>query len=250
MPTPNPTTTNPTRGPVEIPDPRQPLISMSKPPKPSRSVPPPRLAPDEAIDGSVEIADARAVPPAPASESTALDVPADYGAIVSAAQQVILSQRTPPSEVRTRQGKGRSFRYVDHAYVTKTLNLAFGWAWDFELIETELISWDGKPFEVRCIGRLTVHANGATIIKTQCGSQAIEMLRDGSAPVTIGDAYKGAASDALKKCASLLGIALDLYDSDAPVSRRDQLLSRIAALLDDANEDRLIAVGKFIQAQR
>src|SRR5262249_39960270 len=29
--------------------------------------------------------------------------------------------------------------------------------------------------------------------------------------------YKGAASDALKKCASLLGIALDLYDSDSEI---------------------------------
>lgn len=173
----------------------------------------------------------------------------DISAIVSAAQQTILSQRTPQSEIRLRKGKGgRQFRYVDHAYVTRLLNNAFGWAWDFEILETELLTWNDKPFEVRCIGRLTVNANGARIVKTQCGSQAIEFMSDGSGtPVTIGDAYKGAASDAIKKCASLLGIALDLYDSDSPTTRKDQLIQRITALLDNADEERLIEIGKFIQ---
>jgi len=171
----------------------------------------------------------------------------DISAIVSAAQQTILSQTTPHSEIRLREGKGgRMLRYVDHAYVTKMLNLAFGWAWDFEITETELLTWDGKPFEVRCIGRLTVNANGAQIVKMQSGSQAIEFLRDGSRPVTIGDAYKGAASDALKKCASLLGIALDLYDSDAPATKRDAMLSKIGALLDKASDDKLIEVGQML----
>lgn len=174
----------------------------------------------------------------------------EIAAIVTSAQQTILSQRTPESEVRWREGKGgRRLRYVDHAYVTRILNNAFGWAWDFEILETELLSWDGKPFEVRCIGRLTVHANGVTIVKTQCGSQAIEFMRDGSKPVTIGDAYKGAASDAIKKCSSLLGIALDLYDSDAPTDRRSQMISRIAALLDRADEDKLIEVGKMLSGK-
>lgn len=170
-------------------------------------------------------------------------------AIVTSAQQTVLSQRTPTDQVRLRPGKGgKQLRYVDHAYVTRLLNNAFGWAWDFEILETELISWDNIPFEVRCIGRLTVHANGATIIKTQCGSQAIEFLRDGSKPVTIGDAYKGAGSDALKKCASLLGIALDMYDSDAPTNptKRDLMIQKIHALLGNASDDKLIEVGKML----
>lgn len=176
---------------------------------------------------------------------------AELSAIVSAAQQTILSQRTPPSEVRLRQGKGgRMLRYVDHAYVTRLLNNAFGWAWDFEILETELLSWDGKPFEVRCIGRLTVNANGAQIVKTQCGSQAIEFMKDGSKPVTIGDAYKGSASDALKKCASLLGIALDLYDSDSPATKREAMIQKIAALCDNASEDMLVEVGMMLSGKK
>lgn len=178
------------------------------------------------------------------------NAPADLAMVVSEAQQTILSQKTPPSEIRRRQGKGgMMLRYVDHAYVTRLLNNAFGWAWDFEILETELLSWDGKPFEVRCIGRLTVNANGAQIVKTQCGSQAIEFLRDGSKPVTIGDAYKGAASDAIKKCASLLGIALDLYDSDAPVTKREAMIQKIAALCDNATDETLIEVGMLLSGQ-
>lgn len=173
----------------------------------------------------------------------------NIAAIVTSAQQTVLSQQTPAAQVRWRQGKGgRQLRYVDHAYVTRLLNNAFGWAWDFEILETELIHWGELPFEVRCVGRLTVHANGATIIKTQCGSQAIEFLKDGSKPVTIGDAYKGAGSDALKKCASLLGIALDMYDSDAPTNptKRDLMIQKIHALLDRATDDKLIEIGKLL----
>ena len=78
----------------------------------------------------------------------------------------------------------------------------------------ELIMNGDKPFEVKVRGTLTVRMDGRAITKTQYGCQPIEMKRDGTAPVSIGDAYKGAATDAMKKCASLLGIALDLYDSD------------------------------------
>lgn len=145
-------------------------------------------------------------------------------AAITEAQQIIISQRTPREDVRYRQGKGgKELAYVDHAYVTRLLNEAFGWNWDFEVDNEEIlyVGEQRRPFEVRCRGKLTVrNANGNAIVKMQFGSQPIEMLRDGSAPVSLGDAFKGSASDALKKCASLLGIALDLYDSDSDVNQR------------------------------
>ena len=39
--------------------------------------------------------------------------------------------------------------------------------------------------------------------------------------MSIADDYKAAASDALKKCASLLGIGLDLYGRDRPYETED-----------------------------
>jgi hypothetical protein len=127
----------------------------------------------------------------------------------------IATQATPKAEIRVRDGRGgQKLKYTDGAYVIRTLNQAFGWDWDFVADSEELLMNGDKPFEVKVRGTLTVRLNGQAVTKTQYGCQPIEMMRDGSKPVSIGDAYKGAATDAMKKCASLLGIALDLYDSD------------------------------------
>ena len=60
---------------------------------------------------------------------------------------------------------------------------------------------------------------GQTIVKTQFGGADIKRHASGASsgrPLSIADDYKAAASDALKKCASLLGIGLDLYGRDRP----------------------------------
>lgn len=157
------------------------------------------------------------------NEATALQK-TTAGAITTPAQQEqieaiarVLQQQTPKEAIRWRQGKGgRQLAYTDHVYVTRTLNNAFGWRWSFE-VDNELIQYvNDLPFEATCRGKLTVWLPGVDIpiVKMQMGCQPIEMQKDGTKPVSIGDAMKGSASDALKKCASLLGIALDLYDSD------------------------------------
>jgi len=142
---------------------------------------------------------------------------------ISEAQEIILSQTTPLEHVRFRKGRGgRQFPYTDTAFVIRTLNQAFGWDWDFEADHEEIlyIYPDGiqRPYEVRCRGKLTVRNDGRAITKMQFGSQPLEFLQNTDTPISLGDAFKGAASDALKKCASLLGIALDLYDSDSPIN--------------------------------
>lgn len=131
----------------------------------------------------------------------------------------ILLQRTPDKEIRERKGRGGMvFKYTDGAYVIRTLNEALGHNWDFEADNEEVINWQGVPFEVRCRGKLTLRLSGQAVTKVQYGSQLIEFVKDRSgqiiAPVSIGDCFKGAATDAMKKCASLFGLALDLYDSD------------------------------------
>jgi hypothetical protein len=138
---------------------------------------------------------------------------------ITEAQFAILTQATQAGEIRYRTGKGgRQFPYTDSAYVIRTLNLAFGWNWDFEADNEEIFYANGLPFEAKVRGRLTVRNGGTVIIKTQFGCQPIEYLRDSDTPVSMGDALKGAGSDALKKCASLLGVALDLYDSDSDIN--------------------------------
>ena len=142
---------------------------------------------------------------------------APQGRQIDALRQ-IAEQATPRAEIRWRQGRGgKQLPYTDTAYVIRTLNNAFGFNWDFETDQGELLCKGDVPFEVKVRGKLTVRLGGESVTKMQYGCQPIEFLRDGSAPVSLGDCYKGAASDALKKCASLLGVALDLYDSDSEI---------------------------------
>ncbi len=135
---------------------------------------------------------------------------------LSEAQVDFLMQRTPKREIKMRQGRGgMQFSYVEHGYVTERLNLVFGFNWDFEIVDKQILE-----DEVIVEARLTVRTpGGQTIVKTQFGGADIKRHASGARsgrPLSIADDYKAAASDSLKKCASLLGIGLDLYGRDRP----------------------------------
>jgi recombination DNA repair RAD52 pathway protein len=124
----------------------------------------------------------------------------------------VLTQRTPKEAVRYRQGPGgKTLAYVEGAWVIRQLNLAFGWDWDFEVKDRQVIPGpDGKPAEVVVLGRLTCRLpDGRVVVKEDFGSEAFK------AGVQAGDVFKSAATDALKRCARALGIALDLYERQA-----------------------------------
>lgn len=128
----------------------------------------------------------------------------------------ILTQETPREVVKTRKGKGgKRFSYVEHAWVTSQLNTAFNWGWSWEIVEWQLLPTPTEPSEVFALGRLTVHTSNGDIVKMQFGTQAIKRDKQNNI-LSIGDDLKAASSDGLKKAASLLGLALDLYKSDAP----------------------------------
>lgn len=148
---------------------------------------------------------------------------------LSEAQVDFLLQRTPKHEIKTRQGRGGlQFSYVEHGYVTERLNLVFGFNWDFEVMDKQILD-DEAIVEAR----LTVRTpGGQTIVKTQFGGAEIKRHSSGARsgkPLSIADDYKAAASDALKKCASLLGIGLDLYGRDRPYDMDDAVTPEIQA---------------------
>src|SRR5881394_2683456 len=147
---------------------------------------------------------------------------------LSEAQVDFLLQRTPKNEIKTRQGRGGlQFSYVEHGYVTERLNLVFGFNWDFEVTDKQILE-----DEVIVEAKLTVRTpGGQTIVKTQFGGAEIKRHATGQRagrPLSIADDYKAAASDALKKCASLLGIGLDLYGRDRPDDSAAQEVPRAA----------------------
>lgn len=113
-----------------------------------------------------------------------------------------------PEEIRSREGShGETLDYVPGFVVIRRLNDSLGGDWSFEVVDHQI-----HEDEVAVLGRLAV--NG--IAKMQFGTNRITRGREDGLPVSMGDDLKGAATDALKKCATLLGVGLHLYDDGAP----------------------------------
>jgi len=126
------------------------------------------------------------------------------------AQLAFLTQKTPAAFVKTRPGPGgKPLSYVEIGYVVNLLNQAFGWDWDFQILDQQI---GRKQVWVR--GELSVRIKDKMIIKSQFGGADIKFNRETGQTVSIADDLKAAASDCLKKCASLLGVAGDIYWPD------------------------------------
>lgn len=128
---------------------------------------------------------------------------------VNEKQTLQIMNQTPPKYIYKRKGRGgKVFDYVTGSYVEKVLNYVFGWNWDFEITNH---GREGNQVWVQ--GRLTVKGSkvGQQITKMQFGRADIKFLKGSRDMVDYGNDLKAASTDALKKCASLLGIASDIY---------------------------------------
>jgi hypothetical protein len=70
-------------------------------------------------------------------------------------------------------------------------------------------SFEIQDDEVIVLGKLSADE----ITKMQFGSSTISHRKDGSI-ISVGEAVKAGATDCLKKCATLMGVALHLYSND------------------------------------
>lgn len=135
----------------------------------------------------------------------------------------LLEEPFPPAQIRHRPGRhGESLAYVSGADVVHRLNAALQGAWSFTIVQHEVLD-----DEVVVLGRLS--AGGIT--KEAFGSSAITRSRDHDSVVSLGDDFKSAATDALKKAATLLGVALHLYTegSTPPGSASDNSRAKVLA---------------------
>ena len=127
---------------------------------------------------------------------------------LNANQLALLLKKTPKQYVHTRPAKGGgTWDYVSGGYVRKVLNLMFGWDWDFEVVSEQVV---GKQVIVK--GKLTCRVNGRQIVKMQSGCKEVICRSGTETPLNLGNDFKAAATDALKKCAAELGIAADIYN--------------------------------------
>lgn len=113
----------------------------------------------------------------------------------------VLEQPFPPERVRRRSTPdGATLSYVSAADVIERLNEAFEADWSFTVVEHRV---DGD--EVLVTGCL----RAGDVEKQDFGGARINGC-------TRADALKAATSDALRRCARMLGVGLDLWRGDTP----------------------------------
>jgi hypothetical protein len=125
----------------------------------------------------------------------------------------ILETPFTPEMIKQREGiHGQMLDYIEGWAVIERLNQAFEADWTFEIEKHEILE-----NEALVLGKLS--AGGVT--KTQFGSSVITRDEQTGKPLSIGDDLKAAATDAVKKCASLLGVGLHLYNGNGRTARRE-----------------------------
>lgn len=127
-----------------------------------------------------------------------------------------LAEPFPKEMLRTNEAK-RGLVYVPVSEVIARLNRVLGWdGWSYEVIrlweagqqETESGVY---PVWVMAHVRLTVQTVDLdSSLHDGVGGQQVKLLSNGKGVVDLGDEYKGAVSDALKKAAQHFGVGLDL----------------------------------------
>lgn len=139
----------------------------------------------------------------------------------------LIVEPTPESETEYNDDNGHKYKTVKGSYIKKRLQLIFGWNWDFKIISREYFP---SSSEVIVHGRLTIRSGDHKIKKEQFGKHILSAKtttiknRTTSAPSNVGNAFKSAATDALKKCASELGICWDIYSQEAPEGKPEEIL--------------------------
>ena len=115
----------------------------------------------------------------------------------------LLEKPFSPDQIQQRKGlDGDVLDYVAGAAVIQRLNEAFNAEWAFEILDHRIYEK-----EVVVLGKLTAQG----IAKCQFGKSKITRTKETKAEVSIGDDLKAATTDAIKKCATLFGVALHLY---------------------------------------
>jgi len=125
-------------------------------------------------------------------------------------QEVRTILETPFTDGQIKQRKGlwgKTLDYIEGHAVIARLNEAFQSDWSFTVTEYRIMD-----DEVIVVGRLQAN----DVVKEQFGSNHITREKETVKVMCLGENLKGAATDCLKKCASLFGVGLHLYAADTP----------------------------------
>jgi len=182
----------------------------------------------------------------------------DWGLMIdspfSDKQVAALSKPTPTKYIKRKTGRGgKTFDYVDVHYVEGVLNAITGFDWDDEVMK-EIIDWGHMQVVVHV--RLTVRTKeGRQIIKHGYGGSDIKVTIGRGEVISLADDLKSAHSDALKKAASKLGVAWDVYaglakaDENTPISGQEKRESRNVGHRRNPNRDKVARPDQAQEAE-
>ncbi len=128
------------------------------------------------------------------------------------------AQLSAPFEVTFTDVRGGiEVTFLTGEQVVSRLNEVLGVSgWSFRVLRHEI---HPEADEVWALGELVADVDGKSVTRQQFGSQKIKRSRSTGAPLDLGFDLKGASTDALKKCASWLGVGLYLSRKAAPKPR-------------------------------
>jgi len=128
----------------------------------------------------------------------------------------LLEKPFDPNQIKQREGNfGKTLDYIEAHTVLQRLNDAFDARWSFKILEYEI---QKDTDEVIVLGELSA----GDVVKVQFGSSRITKARETGEVISLADDLKAAATDAIKKCATLMGIGLHLYNNDGNPAGKQQ----------------------------
>jgi hypothetical protein len=160
----------------------------------------------------------------------------------SAKQVQALRRHLSTRHIRTREAHGRELSYLEGWYAISEANRIFGFdGWNRETVETRcVLARENRGFLAVYIARVrvTVHADGATIIREGHGTGE----GHGTSPGEVHDiAFKAAETDATKRALATFGrpFGLALYGSGKASSSAQTLASGAKSLNQAHHQVRL-----------
>ena len=115
----------------------------------------------------------------------------------------LLEQPFKPEQIKQRAGAfGQTLQYIEGHAVIQRMNEAFDGQWSFRIKSHDMLE-----SEIIVLGELCA----GTSTKTQFGSSTITKSKSTGEVLSLADDFKAAATDALKKCATMFGVGLHLY---------------------------------------
>ena len=128
-----------------------------------------------------------------------------------------LTAQFPPAAERTVKKGGATLTYIPISEVVNRLNTVLGpGGWSSEVISARRD--DRNPDWVIAHVRLTATIDGNLVSRDAVAGQPVKFKKDTDIPVDLGDEFKGACSDALKKAAQQIGVG-------AYLARNEDLLA-------------------------